>query len=293
MLWFKYVIRFTAAKGIVKEEGKMKKRYFSCVKMIVFFLVAVVIIMIDHFQIQEAKEPGTTVVLRAYADPYGAYGPDGGKLEGWFGDLLKEKLDLEVQLEPYPVAYGSDGVNGEKFVQNADLYVFLGSIDYYDAVKEGKLKDLEDDIKKYPDLYSKYSNAINQIKEYTYDHTGQKGVFGMPIWLQSFDDTGRECYCLSIPSTAEHPDKAMELLTYSASEEGIMNTVFGPEGQMWKKENGKYVLIQNWYEIRDEDPEKKFVETKDGKEDFQTAINKMQLVGNEALAHELMDLKEN
>lgn len=268
----------------------MNKKSLFCVSSIVLVLIVLLSLVIvkNKTQKQEAKKPDTPVVLRTYTDPYGACGPDGGKQEGWFGDLLKEKLDLEVQLEPYPAAYGSDGPNGEKFVQNADLYVFLGSNDYYDAVKEGKLKDLENDIKKCPDIYSKYTNAINQIKEDTYSHAGKKGVFGMPIWLQSFDDTGRECYCISIPSAAEHPDKAMDLITYSASEEGIMNTVFGPEGQMWKNENGKYVLIQDWYKIKDEDPEKKFVETKDGKEDFQTAVNKMQLVGNEALARELI-----
>lgn len=210
---------------------------------------------------------------------------------GWFGDLLKNKLNIEIQLERYQL-FGYEG-DGYSFVQDADLYSFLGEMSYYEAVREGKLKDLEGDIKKYPDVYSKYTNAINHIKKDTYRHTGKKGVFGIPIWLESFEDSGRERYCISIPSAAKNPEKAMDLITYSASDEGIMNIAFGPEGQMWKQENGNYVLLQDWYQIYEElqEPDEKFVETNHGKEDFHRAICKIELVGNEALGRKLIGEK--
>lgn len=82
----------------------------------------------------------------------------------------------------------------------------------------------------------------------------QKEFLGCENCCCTFD------YCTSILLAAKNPEKAMDLITYFASEEGIMNIAFGPEGQMWKKEN---------------------------------AICKMELVGNEALARELIGEKND
>ena len=276
----------------MKEGKNMNKKIFWSVKIVIALLITATVITIDITQKGNVKKPDPPVLLRAYTDPYGAYGRYGEEPMGWFGDLLKDKLNIEVQIEPYPLWFGYEE-DGYTFVKDADLYSFLGEISYYEAVQEGKLKNLEDEIKERPDVYSKYINAINQIKEDTYEHTGKKGIFGIPIRLVSFEDSGRECYCISILSAAKNPEKAMDLITYSASEEGIMNIAFGPEGQMWKKENGKYTLIQDWYELYEKDSEEKFVETKHGKEDFHRAICKMELVGNEVLARELIGEKNN
>lgn len=258
----------------------MSKNIFWGMKIIIVLLLAVTIITIDVTQKDKVRKPDTPVVLSTYiAHSYI------GKMDGWFADLLKEKLKIEIQCEHYI----SENENHE----NADLYVFLGKFHYYDEVKEGKLKNLEKEVKKHPDVYSKYASAINRIREDTYRQTGKKGVFGLPIHLTSFEDDGREGHCICIPSGAKNPEKAMELITYFASEEGIMNIAFGPEGQMWKKENGNYVLLQDWYQIEDENPGEKFVETKHGKEDFYDAICKMELVGNWALAQELIGGKND
>lgn len=271
----------------------MKEKKILGRKIIAVLLLTVVIIAMDILQTGNGKKPDAPVLLRAYTDPYGSYGALGEEPMGWFGDLLQDELNIEIQIEPYSGIFGYEG-DGRSFVEDADLYSFLGEITYYEAVKEGKLKNLEEEIKEHPDVYSKYAHAINYIKEYTYEHTGKKGVFGMPIWLSSFESTGRgrECYCISVLSAAKNPEKAMDLITYSASEEGIMNIAFGPEGQMWKKENGNYVLLQDWYQIKEEHPEEKFVETKRGKEDFYSAKCMMELVGNEILARELIGEKK-
>lgn len=263
------------------------------VKIIVALLLTVTVITIDVTLKEKVKKPDTPVLIKAYTDPYGAYGRYGEEPMGWFGDLLKDTLNIEVQIQPCPLLFGYEG-DGYTFVEDADLYSFLGEITYYEAVEEGKLKNMEEEIEKNPEVFSRYANAINHIKEDTYEHTGKEGVFGMPIWLSSFEDTGRECYCISILSAAKNPEKAMELITYSASEEGIMNIAYGPEGQMWKKEDGKYVLLQDWYEMDTYDEngvEIKFVETKHGKESFHCARCKMELVGNQALAQELIGEK--
>ncbi len=268
----------------------MNRKNCLGVRIIAVLLLTVTVITTDVTLKESVKKPDTPVLLRVYTDPYAAYGLDGEKPMGWFGDLLKDALNIEVQIPPLPLLFGYGG-DGYTFVEDADIYSFLGEITYYEAVEEGKLKNMEEEIEKNPEVFSRYANAIHHIKEDTYEHIGKEGVFGMPIWLSSFEDTGRECYCISILSAAKNPEKAMELITYSASEEGIMNIAFGPEGQMWKKEHGKYVLIQDWYEMDTYDEngvEKKFVETKHGKESFHRAICKMELVGNLALARELI-----
>ena len=207
-------------------------------------------------------------------------------LEGWFIDHLREKLGIDILQADHPVCCGL--FRGcEKGV---DICCFDSSVDFYDRVKEGQLRDLEKDImEKWPQLYQRYRTSIDQMKADTYKHTGKKGMFGFPIYLKSFHDTWREGSCLAIPIGASHPEQAMELIAYSASDEGIMDIAFGPEGQMWKKEDGRYVLLQDWwsekparYQVR------KLIQTKDGMEDFATALCKLELVGNERLGRELL-----
>jgi len=207
----------------------------------------------------------------------------GTSMEGWFIDHLKEKLGIEVVQAD--ISSGMfDGCE-----EGVDLCWLDSYVSYYDAVREGKLKNLEDDLmKKWPQIYQRYHVAIDRMKADTYKHTGKKGIFGIPTWLQSFNDTGREGYCLVIPTGSPHPELAMELIMYSASDDGIMDIAFGPEGQMWEKRDGRYVLLQDWMEISKGNPAKKFVETKDGMEDFVTAVCKLELVGNEKLGRELL-----
>lgn len=258
----------------------MKKTVIGIVS--IFAIILIIGLTLNAKRISQEKkqqqkiENETPVVLNTNLAPSML-----GRLEGWFGELLQEKLDYQVEFQLYRGLF-------EEREKNTDVYLFMGELDYYDAVKKGELKNLEEDVKKSSDIYGKYTNALNEIRDDTYKQTGKKGIYGIPIWLQSFDDVGRKRYCVSIPSDAKHPKEAMDLISYSASEEGIMNIAFGPEGQMWKKENDKYVLIQDWYEMNEEHPGEKFVETKNGKETFATAVCKMELVGNESLGRELI-----
>ena len=90
---------------------------------------------------------------------------------------------------------------------------------------------------------------------------------------------------MTVPVSSSHPKEAMELVAYSASDEGIMNIAYGPEGQMWEKKDGKYVLLQDW---RDVETNEKFVKTKDGMEDYDTAVCKLRLVGSYLLGERLL-----
>lgn len=206
-------------------------------------------------------------------------------MEGWFIEHLKEELGIDILQADHPVSYG--GFTGcEKGV---DLCYFNSATDYYNRVRDGQLKNLEDDLmKKWPQIYQRYHVAIDKMKADTYKNTGKKGVFGIPAWLQSFHDTGREGYCLTIPTGSPHPELAMELIMYSASDEGIMDIAFGPEGQMWEKKDGRYMLLQDWMEMSGEKSARKFVETRNGLEDFGTAMCKLELVGNASLGRELL-----
>lgn len=205
-----------------------------------------------------------------------------GKQDGWFGELLKEKLRIEMEFCPYMGVFGMRE-------EGTDLYMFGGGLDYYEAVKNGELRNLENEFTQCPEVYKKYKKALKSARKDTYDNTGKKGIYGLPLRLYSFKQAWDPCYCISIPADATHPEKAMDLLTYLASDEGIMNIAFGPEGQMWKKEGDDYVLIQDWYEIFDKDPTKKvFIETPDGKVDFLEARVYIGMGGYESLGHELV-----
>lgn len=289
----------------------MKKKYFFNlgVGIIALCLIVGVIISVAHFQkqtidnlinpqqksqnqekqeqqtqqeeVKETEEADDAVLLRTMLAPNEA----DHRMEGWFSDLLKEKLNIEIDIVTYEMTYSDE--YEEEFKKGIDLYYFHGSLGYYKQIKKGKLRNLEPYIKKHPKIYSRYSNAIQYVKKDTYKHTGKKGVYGFPAWLKSFDDRGKDYvnYCISVPVSAKHPKEAMKLLTWSASDEGIMNIAYGPEEQMWKKEKGKYVLIKDWH---DEDPGKKIVDAKYGKEDFQTAVCPLYLVGNQMLADKLI-----
>lgn len=165
------------------------------------------------------REPDNNnlVALKTNLLPYGLP----GRQKGWYGDLLAEKLGIEVHyVQPsYFAERDSD----------MDMYLFfMGNVSYYDAVKAGELLDLEPTLKKNPKIYKRYKNAFQYIKKYTYKKTGKKGIYGFPVNLKSFDDKGRKLDCVSILSGSNNKNKAMDLLLYSASDEGIMNWTYGP-----------------------------------------------------------------
>ncbi len=231
-----------------------------------------------------AESDASEKPIRFNANLSVGWAPDSPMEGGWFIEHLKEKFGIEI----WQADASRGGFDGSE--EGVEICWLQSYTKYYDAVKAGKLRNLEDEIKKHPKVYRRYRKAIKKIKADTYKNTGKKGVFGIPTWLNSFDDTGIEGYCVVIPANAPHPELALELLTYSASDEGIMDIAFGPEGQMWKEEDGKYVLLQDWYKINDENPGKKFVKTKSGMEDIYHAICPLELVGNQSLGRELLKL---
>ena len=125
------------------------------------------------------REPDNNnlVALKTNLLPYGLP----GRQKGWYGDLLAEKLGVEVHyVQP---SYF------EERDSDMDIYLFfMGEVSYYDAVKAGELLDLEPTLKKNPKIYKRYKNAFQYIKKYTYKKTGKKGIYGFPVNLKSFDD---------------------------------------------------------------------------------------------------------
>ena len=158
------------------------------------------------------REPDNNnlVALKTNLLPYGLP----GRQKGWYGDLLAEKLGVEVHyVQP---SYF------EERDSDMDIYLFfMGEVTYYDAVKAGELLDLEPTLKKNPKIYKHYKNAFQYIKKYTYKKTGKKGIYGFPVDLKSFNDKGQKCRCVSILSESNNKNKAMDLLLYSASDEGL------------------------------------------------------------------------
>lgn len=207
-----------------------------------------------------------------------AIGP-GEALDGWFAEQLKKELGIEVLQAEYPACLGS------LWDCQEDLCCFNSPEGYYDAVKNGQLRDLEAEIEKRPEIYQRYRGAIDQMKKDTYENTGKRGVFGFPMHMHSFGGDWLEGHCLVIPEYASHPEEAMELIAYSATDDGIMNLVFGPERQMWEKQNGRYVLLQDFY---NDDSSEKFVTTRDGLEEYVSAMEYLQLAGNDMLGQELL-----
>ncbi len=281
----------------------MKKRYYILAGgLLMLFAVSLLlgVIYLNHdggkrnkAAVKESDAPKEQAIaaesdasekpIRFYVNLSLSWYPD-SPMEGWFIEHLKEKFGIEL----WQADASRGGFDGSE--EGIELCWLQSYTNFYDAVKGGKLRNLEDEIKKHPEVYRRYRKAIKKIKADTYKNTGKKGVFGIPSWLTSFDDTGREGYCVVVPANAPHPELALELLTYSASDEGIMDIAFGPEGQMWKEENGKYVLLQDWYQIDREDPSKKVVRTKSGMEDVGTAMCPLELVGNHSLGRELLKL---
>lgn len=169
-----------------------------------------------------------------------------------------------------------------------DIYLFfMGEVTYYDAVKAGELLDLEPTLKKNPKIYKHYKNAFQYIKKYTYKKTGKKGIYGFPVDLKSFNDKGQKCRCVSILSESNNKNKAMDLLLYSASDEGIMNWTYGPEGEMWERKNGKYVVLKDWSTEEGADKEEEYVEYSDYSSDYIYPRTLIYLIPNTFLGAEL------
>lgn len=223
------------------------------------------------------REPDNNnlVALKTNLLPYGLP----GRQKGWYGDLLAEKLGIEVHyVQPsYFAERDSD----------MDMYLFfMGNVSYYDAVKAGELLDLEPTLKKNPKIYKRYKNAFRYIKKYTYKKTGKKGIYGFPVDLKSFNDKGQKCRCVSILSGSNNKKKAMDLLLYSASDEGIMNWTYGPEGEMWERKNGKYVVLKDWSAEEGAD-EEEYVEYSDYSSDYIYPRTLIYLIPNTSLGAEL------
>ena len=228
------------------------------------------------------REPDNNnlVALKTNLLPYGLP----GRQKGWYGDLLAEKLGIEVHyVQPsYFAERDSD----------MDMYLFfMGNVSYYDAVKAGELLDLEPTLKKNPKIYKRYKNAFRYIKKYTYKKTGKKGIYGFPVNLKSFDDKGRKLDCVSILSGSNNKNKAMDLLLYSASDEGIMNWTYGPEGEMWERKNGKYVVLKDWSAEEGTDEDEEYVEYSDYSSDYICPRTLIYLIPNTSLGAELTGVK--
>ena len=228
------------------------------------------------------REPDNNhlVALKTNMLPYGLP----GRQKGWYGDLLAEKLGVEVHyVQPsYFAERDSD----------MDMYLFfMGNVSYYDAVKAGELLDLEPTLKKNPKIYKRYKNAFRYIKKYTYKKTGKKGIYGFPVNLKSFDDKGRKLDCVSILSGSNNKNKAMDLLLYSASDEGIMNWTYGPEGEMWERKNGKYVVLKDWSAEEGTDEDEEYVEYSDYSSDYICPRTLIYLIPNTSLGAELTGVK--
>ena len=228
------------------------------------------------------REPDNNnlVTLKTNLLPYGLP----GRQKGWYGDLLAEKLGIEVHyVQPsYFAERDSD----------MDMYLFfMGNVSYYDAVKAGELLDLEPTLKKNPKIYKRYKNAFRYIKKYTYKKTGKKGIYGFPVNLKSFDDKGRKLDCVSILSGSNNKNKAMDLLLYSASDEGIMNWTYGPEGEMWERKNGKYVVLKDWSAEEGTDEDEEYVEYSDYSSDYICPRTLIYLIPNTSLGAELTGVK--
>lgn len=224
------------------------------------------------------REPDNNnlVALKTNLLPYGLL----GRQKGWYGDLLAEKLGVEVHyVQP---SYF------EERDSDMDIYLFfMGEVTYYDAVKAGELLDLEPTLKKNPKIYKHYKNAFQYIKKYTYKKTGKKGIYGFPVDLKSFNDKGQKCRCVSILSESNNKNKAMDLLLYSASDEGIMNWTYGPEGEMWERKNGKYVVLKDWSTEEGADKEEEYVEYSDYSSDYIYPRTLIYLIPNTFLGAEL------
>ena len=205
-------------------------------------------------------------------------------MEGWLIEHLKKELGIEVWQEDYPVMEG-DSIDCLNWL---DLCCMHDAEGYYDAVREGKLKNLENDIMKRTRFYQRYHNAFDQIKADTFKHTGREGIFGVPIGLTYFNHKGYEGHCLTIPVNSSHPEQALRLIAYSATDHGIMNITYGPEGEMWKKKNGKYVVLKNVQEIEEVDEYLEAVKGIDGMENFRTYECCLELVGNTRLGEKLV-----
>lgn len=174
---------------------------------------------------------------------YPAYGP--GIQKGYLGDLLKKKLGITV-------SWGFDfGGMLEYADYKPDMWQWRGGNDCYTNIKKGTLVNLEEEIESHPEVYRKYRKVIKYIKKETYKRTGKKGIYTFPMELSNFDNVHHRNgdiipYSVSIMADSDHIKESLALLTYAASDEGIMNFVYGPKNENWKKQKGKYVVMMDW-----------------------------------------------
>lgn len=214
----------------------------------------------------EEKVETDVIVLRSNAS-YGLTANE--KLSGYYADIIKKKFNIEIE---FPLAMGS--FNQYK---NKDLHLFWGDVDYYEHVKNGELLNLNKYIKKNPKAWKKWNRILQNKIKMTYKNTGKRGIYGIPVSLGSYTDDVNDLRCLSIPKSSKHPDEAMKFLTYVSSEEGMLNDAYGPKGKMWKKQDGKYILIKGDWKLF---PDKKVLKTKDGMRSYYDEMPNMVLPGD-------------
>ena len=83
----------------------------------------------------------------------------------------------------------------------------------------------------------------------------------------------------------------MDLLLYSASDEGIMNWTYGPEGEMWERKNGKYVVLKDWSTEEWANKDEDYVEYSDYSTDYFYPRALIYLIPNTFLGAELTGVK--
>lgn len=165
-----------------------------------------------------------------------------GIQKGYLGDLLEKKLGVAVR-------WGFDGML-EYVDYKPDMWLWRGGNDCYTNIKKGTLVNLEEEIDSHPEVYRKYRKVIKYIKKKTYKRTGKKGIYTFPMELSDFDNIHHRNgdiipYSVSIMADSDHIKESLALLTYAASDEGIMNFVYGPENENWKNQKGKYVVMMD------------------------------------------------
>lgn len=204
-----------------------------------------------------------------------------GSQKGYLGDVLLSKVGVEVAWE-----FGTGLI--EEYASRPDIWQWIGDggyDEYYKRIKNGELVNLDDEIKKHPEIYNRYQKVIDCIKKETRKQTGLDGIYSFPMALRSFEDTDIKRgmnYSVSIFTTSKNQEKALELLTYAASEEGIMNFVYGPENERWEKKNDKYYVIKEW--SSDESSEYPVIEEADDGRLELSGRPGISLIGNEQLA---------
>jgi len=187
---------------------------------------------------------------------------------GWLDDILKEKLNISLSfINPA----GEENVKYYEdynyFEDDFDIYIFSGEHSIWDCIKNNKLVRLDSDdyLEKYHDTFDLYKKSLKKNKKLTMERTGIEGIYGLPYGIDSCDERGKEYFYISIPESSQNKDKAMELLNYLYSIEGIMTLNYGPEEQGWKYIDGKYKVTDLGKKIN-KNPYDKIIESSKGKQ---------------------------